>query len=175
MRIVELTERGARVAPVDLVLGHLAEEDETRPLQGLGDPGGVDDAVEGSAQVHHGDVRGVLLWGWNILLLWKKASGRRAFGAQRVTALLFSQGHHLDHGAKTAAFTTARASVAEGVEDVGHFLREGLGNVEAVAADVEEGATVAEAILEVGQVVVDAVEGAEPLDKAGGDLFTESR
>jgi hypothetical protein len=61
MRVVELTERGARVAPVDLVLSHLAEEDETRPLQGLGDPGGVDDAVEGSTQVHHGDVRGVLL------------------------------------------------------------------------------------------------------------------
>jgi hypothetical protein len=49
------------VAPVDLVLIHLAEEDETRPLQGLGDPGGVDDVAEGSAQVHHGDVRGVLL------------------------------------------------------------------------------------------------------------------
>jgi hypothetical protein len=40
-----------------------------------------------------------------------------------------------------------------------------------VAADVEEGAIVAEAILEVGQVVVDTVEGAEPLDKAGGDLL----
>jgi hypothetical protein len=49
MRVVELTERGAHVAPVDLVLSHLAEEDETRPLQGLGDPGGIDDAVKGSA------------------------------------------------------------------------------------------------------------------------------
>jgi hypothetical protein len=109
------------------------------------------------------------------LLLWKKASGRRALGAQRVAALLFSQGHHLDHGAKPAAFAAARASVAEGVEDIGHLLWEGLGDVEAVAANVEEGATVAEAILEVGQVVVDAVEGAEPLDKAGGDLLAESR
>jgi hypothetical protein len=44
-----------------------------------------------------------------------------------------------------------------------------------VAADVEEGAAVAEAILEVGQVVADAVEGAEPLDEAGGDLLAESR
>jgi hypothetical protein len=48
-RVVELTERGARMAPVDLVLSHLAEEGEMRPLQGLGDPGGVDDTVEGSA------------------------------------------------------------------------------------------------------------------------------
>jgi hypothetical protein len=62
MRVIELTERGARMAPVDLVLSHLAEEDETRPLQGLGDPGGVDDAVERCAQVHDGDIRGVLLW-----------------------------------------------------------------------------------------------------------------
>jgi hypothetical protein len=80
MHIVELAERGARVAPVGLVLGHLAEEDETRPLQGLGDPGWVDDAAEGSAQVHHEDVRGILLWEWSILLLWKKAFGRRALG-----------------------------------------------------------------------------------------------
>jgi hypothetical protein len=61
MHIVELAERGARAAPVGLVLSHLAEEDETRPLQGRGDPGGIDDAVEGSAQVHHEDVQGVLL------------------------------------------------------------------------------------------------------------------
>jgi hypothetical protein len=40
-----------------------------------------------------------------------------------------------------------------------------------VAADVEEGAAVAEPALEVGQVIVDAVEGAEPLDEAGGDLL----
>jgi hypothetical protein len=44
-----------------------------------------------------------------------------------------------------------------------------------VAADVEEGAAVAEAVLEAGEVVVDAVEGAEPLDKAGGDLLAEGR
>jgi hypothetical protein len=43
-----------------------------------------------------------------------------------------------------------------------------------VAADVEEGAVVAEAILEAGQIVADAVEGAEPLEKAGGDLLAES-
>jgi hypothetical protein len=46
MHVVELAERGARAALVDLVLGHLAEEDETHPHQGLGDLGGVDDAVE---------------------------------------------------------------------------------------------------------------------------------
>jgi hypothetical protein len=44
-----------------------------------------------------------------------------------------------------------------------------------VAADVEEGAAVTEAVLEVGQVVADAVKGAEPLDKARSDLLTESR
>jgi hypothetical protein len=38
-----------------------------------------------------------------------------------------------------------------------------------MAADVEEGATIAEAVLEAGQVVADAVEGTEPLDEAGGD------
>jgi hypothetical protein len=32
MHVVELAERGARLTPVDLVLGHLAEEDEMRPL-----------------------------------------------------------------------------------------------------------------------------------------------
>jgi hypothetical protein len=59
---VELAEHGARTASVGLVLSHLAKENEVRPLQGLGDPSGIDDAVEGSAQVHHGDVRGVPLW-----------------------------------------------------------------------------------------------------------------
>jgi hypothetical protein len=44
-----------------------------------------------------------------------------------------------------------------------------------MAANVEEGAAVAEAVLEVGQVVVDTVEGAKPPDKAGGDLLAESR
>jgi hypothetical protein len=109
------------------------------------------------------------------LLLWKNAFGRQALGARRVAALIFFQVHHLDHGAKTAAFTAARASVAERVEDVGYLLREGLGDVEAVIADVKEGAAIAEAVLEVGQVVADAVEGAESLDEAGGDLLAESR
>jgi hypothetical protein len=46
MHIVELAERGARTVPIGLVFSHLAKEDETRPLQGLNDPGGVDDALE---------------------------------------------------------------------------------------------------------------------------------
>jgi hypothetical protein len=82
MHVIELAEHGTRAAPVGLVLNHLAEEDETRPLQGLGDPGGIDDVTEGSAQVHHGDVRGVPLWEWSILLLWRKAFERRALGAR---------------------------------------------------------------------------------------------
>jgi hypothetical protein len=44
-----------------------------------------------------------------------------------------------------------------------------------VAADIEEGATVAEAFLEAGKIVADAVEGAEPPDKARGDFIAESR
>jgi hypothetical protein len=59
-------------------------------------------------------------------------------------------GHHFDHGAKVAAFAAARASFAERVEDIGYLLWEGLGDIEAVAADVEEGATVAEVILKAG-------------------------
>jgi hypothetical protein len=82
MHVVELAERGARAAPVSLALSHLAKENEARPLQGLGDPGGINDAVEGSAQVHHGDVRGVPLWEWSIWLLWRWALERRALGAR---------------------------------------------------------------------------------------------
>jgi hypothetical protein len=62
MHVVELAERGAHVAPVSLALCHLAKENEAHPLQGLSDPGGIDDTVEGSAQVHHGDIQGVPLW-----------------------------------------------------------------------------------------------------------------
>jgi hypothetical protein len=104
--------------------------------------------------------------------------GVRATGARGAVSRrrpLLPQGHHLDHGAKIAAFTTAQASIAKRVKDVGHLLREGLGDVEAVAADVEEGATIAKAVLEVGQVVANAVEGAKPPDKVGGNLLTESQ
>jgi hypothetical protein len=62
VHIVELAERGAHAVSVGLVLSHLAKENEARPLQGLGDPSGIDDVVKGSVQVHHGDVRGVPLW-----------------------------------------------------------------------------------------------------------------
>jgi hypothetical protein len=44
-----------------------------------------------------------------------------------------------------------------------------------VANDIEEGATVAEAVLEVAEVVADAVKGVEPSDKARGDLLAQSR
>jgi hypothetical protein len=79
------------------------------------------------------------------------------------------------HGAKVAAFAVVGVCVTERVKHIGYLLWEGLGNIEAVAADVEEGAAVIEAVLEVGQVVADTVEGAEPPDKARGDLLTESR
>jgi hypothetical protein len=91
-----------------------------------------------------------------------------------VAAFLVSQGHHFDHGAKVTAFAATRASIAQRVEDIGYLLREGLGNIEAVATDVEEGAA-AEAIPEAVQVVADAVEGAETLDEAGGDPLTGDR
>jgi hypothetical protein len=82
LRIVELTERGAHAAPSIFILDHLAEEDDARPLQGLCNLDGVDDAVEWCAQVHDGDVRGVLLWEWSNLLLRKKAFKQRARGAR---------------------------------------------------------------------------------------------
>jgi hypothetical protein len=82
VHVVELAERGARAAPVGLVLSHLATENEARLLQGLGDPSGIDDAVEGSAQVHRGDVRGVPLWEWSVLLLWRRALERQALVAR---------------------------------------------------------------------------------------------
>jgi hypothetical protein len=44
-----------------------------------------------------------------------------------------------------------------------------------VAADIEEGAAIAESVLKAGQIVADVVKGAEPLDKARGDLLAESR
>jgi hypothetical protein len=77
------------------------------PLQGLCDLDRVNDVVEWCVQVHDGDVRGVLLWEWSVLLLRKKAIEWRAHGAPWVTALLVPQGHHFDHGAKVAAFTAA--------------------------------------------------------------------
>jgi hypothetical protein len=107
LHIAELVERGAHAAPSVYVLGHLAEEDDARPLQGLSDLDGVDDVVEWCAQVHDGDVRGVLLWEWSVLLQWKKAFKRRARGARWVAALFVPQGHHFDHGAKVTAFTAA--------------------------------------------------------------------
>jgi hypothetical protein len=82
MRIVELAEHGARSTLGVLVLGHLAEENEARPLQGFCNLDGVDDVVEWCTQVHHGDVRGVLLWERSVLLLWKKVFEWRACGAR---------------------------------------------------------------------------------------------
>jgi hypothetical protein len=78
MRVVELVEHGAHVALGVLILGHLAKEDEARPLQGLGDLDGVDDMIEQCAQVHDGNVQGVLLWEWSVLLLQRKAFERWA-------------------------------------------------------------------------------------------------
>jgi hypothetical protein len=101
-----------------------------------------------------------------------KAFEWRARGAWWVPALLISQGHHFDHGTNVTVFTATRASVAKRIEDIGYLLLEGLGNVEGVAADVEEGAAAAKAVPEAGQVVADAVEGAKPPDEVGGDPLT---
>jgi hypothetical protein len=79
--VIELVENGARLASGVLVLGHLAEENEARPLQGFCNLDGVDDVVEWCAQVHHSDVQGILLWEWSVLLLWRKPFERRARGA----------------------------------------------------------------------------------------------
>jgi hypothetical protein len=82
MRVVELMERGAHVTPSSLLPSRPAEENEARPLQGLRDLGGVNDAVERCTQVHDGDVHGVLLWEWSVLLLQRKAFERWARGAR---------------------------------------------------------------------------------------------
>jgi hypothetical protein len=46
MRIIDIAEHGARSTLGVLVLGHLAEENEARPLQGFCNLDGVDDVVE---------------------------------------------------------------------------------------------------------------------------------
>jgi hypothetical protein len=46
MRVVELAERGAHAASGDLILSHLAEKNEARPLQGFSNLDGLDDVVE---------------------------------------------------------------------------------------------------------------------------------
>jgi hypothetical protein len=71
---VELTVRGAHAAPSIYILGHLVEEDEPRPFQGLRDLDRVDEVVEWCTQVHDSTVRGVLL-------LRQKAFKRQARGA----------------------------------------------------------------------------------------------
>jgi hypothetical protein len=82
VRVVELAGRGPHVAPGDFFLSHLAENNEAHLLQGLRNLDGVDDVVEWCTQVHDGDVRGVLLWEWSVLLLWKKAFERQAHMAR---------------------------------------------------------------------------------------------
>jgi hypothetical protein len=146
-----------------------------RPLQILGDLDWIRGDVEWGMQVRDGCVQHVPLWRWKILFRWRWAFKRRVRGARKATATILLQGQHFNHVTKVAAFAVIGVCVTERVKHVGYLLREGLGDVEVVAADVEEGAAVAEAVLEVGQVVVDAVKGAEPPDKAGGDLLTESR
>jgi hypothetical protein len=74
MRIIELMERGAHVTSGVFILGHLAEDNEARPFQGLRDLDRVDNVVEWCSQVHDDDVRG-------LLLMWKKAFEQRARGA----------------------------------------------------------------------------------------------
>jgi hypothetical protein len=82
MRIVGLAKRRVHAALGIFILGDLAKENEARPFQGLCDLDGVDDVVEWCMQVHDGDVRGILLWEWSVMLLWKKAFERRACGAR---------------------------------------------------------------------------------------------
>jgi hypothetical protein len=163
-------------APTSVIdVDRFLEEVEACPLQILGDLDRIHGDVEWSAQVRDGCVQHVPLWRWKILFRWRWAFKRRARGARWVAATILLQGQHFNHVAKVAAFPVVGVCVIEGVKHVDYLFWEGLGDVEAVAADVEEGAVVAEAVLEVGQVVVDTVEGAKPLDEAGGDLLTEGR
>jgi hypothetical protein len=172
---VVLVDHGEDASTSVIDIDHFLEEVEARLLQILGDLDQIRGDVEWSAQVRDGCVQHVLLWRWKILFRWRWAFKRQACGARWATATILLQGQHFNHIAKVAAFTIIGVCVTERVKHVGYLLREGLGDVEAVAADVEEGAAIAKAILEVGQVVVEVVKGAKPPDKAGGDLLTESR
>jgi hypothetical protein len=46
LRIIEITERGAHVAPSVFIIGHLAKEGNARPLQGLCGLDAVEGVVE---------------------------------------------------------------------------------------------------------------------------------
>jgi hypothetical protein len=172
---VVLLDRGEDTPTSVFDIDRFLEKVTARPFQILGDLDWIRSEVEWSAQVRDGRVQHVPLWRWKNLFWWRWAFERRAHGARLVAATILLQGQHFDHGANVAAFAVIGVCVTERVKHVGYLLWEGLGDVEAMAADVEEGAAVAEAILEVGQVVIDAVEDAEPPDKAGGDLLAESR
>jgi hypothetical protein len=68
---------------------------------------------------------------------WRWAFERWARGARWATATILLQGQHFNHAAKVAAFTIFGVCVTERVKHIGYLLREGLGDVEAVAANVE--------------------------------------
>jgi hypothetical protein len=75
--------------------------------------------------------------------------------------------HHLDHGIKVDAFTAAKFPFRERVIDVSYLLWEWPrdNDVEVVLAKDDEGAAIIELVLEAGEVVSDAVEGAKPQEK----------
>jgi hypothetical protein len=139
-------DRPTSVIDVDRFL----EKVTARPLQILGDFDWIRGDVEWSTQVRVGCVQHVPLWRWKILFRWRWAFKRRARGARWATATILLQGQHFNHVAKVTAFAVVGACVTERVKYVGYLLREGLGDIEAMAADVEEGAAVAEAVLEIG-------------------------
>jgi hypothetical protein len=172
---VILLDRGEDTPMSVFNIDRFLEKVMTCLLQILGDLDWIHGEVEWSTQVRDGCVQHIPLWRWKILFWWRWAFERRAHGARWVAATILLQGQHFDHGAKVTAFAVVGVCVIEKVKHIGYLLREGLGDAEAMAADVEEGAAVVEAVLEVGQVVADAVKGTEPPDKAGGDLLVESR
>jgi hypothetical protein len=172
---VLLVERGEDTSTSVFDVDRFLEKVTARPLQILGDLDRIRGEFEWSAQVRDGCIQHALLWRWKILFRWRRAFERRARGAWWVAATILLQGQHFDHGAKVAAFAVIGVCVTERVKHIGYLLRERLGDVKVVAADVEEGAAVVKDVLEVGQVIADAVEGAETLDKSGGDLLAESR
>jgi hypothetical protein len=171
---VVLLDRGKDAPTSVFDVDRFLEKVTACPLQILGDLDWIHGEVEWGAQVRDGCVQHVPLWRWKILFRWRWAFKGRARGARWVAATILLQGQHFDHGAKVAAFAVVGVSVTERVKHIDYLLREGLGNVEAVAADVKEGAA-AEAIPEVVQVVADAVEGAKPPDEAGGDPLARDR
>jgi hypothetical protein len=136
---VVLLDRGEDAPTSVFDVDRFLEKVTARSLQILGDLDWIHGEVEWSAQVRDGCVQHAPLWRWKNLFRWRWAFERRARGARWVTATILLQGQHFDHVVKVTAFAVVGVCGTERVKHIVYLLREGLGDVEAMAADIEEG------------------------------------